>query len=388
MPDEKHVFQQSAQSGLALVGGYSTSKKRSRSPDRVSAGELSSKRQRKNVETRLSSGDKQARVVTKPAVKNVTALLENHLLWSQFRDEIRALEKNTLELVTQLRIETRLWRHKTNRLEKEINACRLKLDRRAGLKKCEISRRLQKFPWLKKTLQSVQTIENSEWEDLPTDITFEILRFLQEEDLFVLRGLSTQFYEAFYSQENYVHYGRCFRLAKRGRRFANLKFIAHSFDCIKGMCTIFGPDNFPKLEVLSLFNLSPRDMKPHPNIRHLRFYANELDDLKGVTDEKFPALKVLLVTVSPDRSWENANRFMHLPGHKSLTHFGFWQYSEPLTLMEIKVLTKVKFPQLRVLAICMGETLPQVVHYVSQQNFEFFEHIGEFIAKIQKLFKL
>jgi len=383
MPGEKHAFQRSAQTSLALVGGDSASEKRCRSPDRFSTGELSSKRRRKKVERRITSEDQQATVITKSAMKNVTALLENQqlLLESKFRDKIHA---NTLELVTQLRAETRLWRQKTSiLLEKEINDCRSKLDRRVGLKKGETSKTLQKFPWLRKTITQLMTIKKFEWEDLPTDVSFKILRFLQDEDLFVLRGVSTQFYEAFYNQEGQVDCRRCLRLAKRGRRFANLKFITYEkyFYTKEEMSRVL-PSNFPKLEVLWLYYESPAAINSLPNLRELRFTAYTNDDLKWVTDKKFPALKTLIVRISFRPFGEN--RLVHLPGHKSLTHFGFADWLP--AVKEIKVVTKEKFPQLEVVAITEGKKCPQILDYLAQQNFKFIDNTEELTPDTEQLY--
>jgi len=388
MADEKPVFDNSAEIDPASIEGDGACRKRCRSSKKVLEDGQSPKRQRQNelITTGLINGDKKPIISNKPYTKDITELMmENQrlLLESKFRDEIHGLEKKTLKLVTELRTENRLFKLEISRLEKENNALRFR-DCRVGLDKCEVNRRLKKFPWLpihaqeeKTQVQSSQSSKaNFEWQHLPTDVTFKILKYLQDEDLFVLRGISTQFYEAFYSQEDFVDCERCIWLAKRGRRFVNLKFI-HAFDDFTWKeFRVLGPSNFPKLEVLWLENSSPRLMKSHPNLRELQFTAHDYDDLQWVTDKKFPALEVLIFSMEEDIFEENANRMVHLLGHKSLTHFGF-DFCEP-SLEEIKELTKAKFPQLRVVGIS-GEVaaVPEVLDYLSLQGFEFTDNIKQ-----------
>jgi len=310
-------------------------------------------------------------------------LLENQRLKleSKYRTELHTMEKDALKLVTELRTENRLHKQEIIRLEKENHALRSRRENHAGLDQSEIERRLQTFPWLpiyankKDQAQSTQSSKgNIEWTEFPTDLAFSILKFLPDEDLFVLRGLSTLFYEAFYSQEDNVDCERCIWLAKRGRKFANLKFI-HAFDDFTWKeFRVLGPSNFPKLEVLWLENSSPRLMKSHPNLRELQFTAHEYDDLQWVSYKKFPALEVLIFSWEEDLFEDHPNRVEHLPEHKNLTHFGF-DFCEA-SLEEIKELTKEKFPRLRTVGITenVGQ-VPEVLDYLQQQGIEFTDDI-------------
>jgi len=383
MADEKPVFENSAEIDPASVEGDGVCRKRCRTSEKVLEDGLSQKRQRQKLELITTNyGENKPILFNKPYTKDITELMmENQrlLLESKFRDEIHDLEKKTLKLETELRTENRLFKLEISRLEKENNALRFR-DSRVGLDKCEVNRRIKKFPWLPIHAQEEKTSQsrkaNFEWQDLPTDVNFKILKYLQDEDLFVLRGISTQFYEAFYCQDDFVDCERCIWLAKRGRRFANLKFI-HAFDDFTWKeFRVLGPSNFPKLEVLWLENSSPRLMKSHPNLRELQFTAHDYDDLQWVTDKKFPALEVLIFSMEEDIFEENANRMEHLMGHKSLKHFGF-DFCEP-SLEEIKELTKAKFPQLQVVGIT-GEVgqIPEVLDYLSLQGFEFTDNIKQ-----------
>jgi len=310
-------------------------------------------------------------------------MLENQRLKleSKYRTDLHAMETDALKLVTELRTENRLLKKEISRLEKENHSLLSRRESHGGLDKNEIKRRLKTFPWLpiysSKQDQSQSTLSskgNIQWKELPTNVAFSILKLLPDEDLFVLRGLSTQFYEAFYGQEDHVDCERCIWLAKRGRKFVNLKFI-HAFDDFTWKeFRVLGQSHFPKLEVLWLENSSPRLMKSHPNLRELQFTAHEYDDLQWVSDKKFPALEVLIFSTEDDLFEDQPNRLQHLPGHKNLTHFGF-DFCEP-SVEEIRELTKVKFPRLRIVGI-NGEVgqVPEVLEYLQQAGIEFTDNI-------------
>jgi len=213
-----------------------------------------------------------------------------------------------------------------------------------------------------------------EWKNLPTDVALAILKWLSDEDLFVLRGLCSQFYEAFYCQEDYVDCERCIWLAKRGRKFANLKFIRAFDDFTWKEFRVLGPCNFPKLEVLWLGNSSPRLMLPHSHLKELQFTALDYDDLQYVSDKQFPSLEVLIFNAEEDLFEEHLNRLKHLPSHKSLMHFGLG-FCEP-SLEEIQELTKEKFPRLKTVGITGDlRDVPEVLEYLQKQGIEFTDNI-------------
>jgi len=372
----------------------SATKKRSWNPSQeMTEGKLL-KRQKVDSTERLEHGDKWSRgaMVVSKSQKNQLhrntdmseLLLENQRLKleSKYTNELHKMEKDALKLVTELRTENRLLKKEITRLEKENHTHRSRRENHGGLEKSEIERRLRTFPWLplftsedKTETQSTQSSKGIiEWKEFPTDLAFSILKLLPDEDLFVLRGLSTQFYEAFYSQEDHVDCERCIWLAKRGRKFANLKFI-HAFDDFTWKeFRVLGPSNFPKLEILWLENSSPRLMKSHPNLRELQFTAHEYDDLQWVSEKKFPALEVLIFSTEEDLFEDHPNRVEHLPGHKNLTRFGF-DFCEP-SLEEIRELTKAKFPRLRTVAIA-GEVgpIPEVLDYLQARGIECTDNI-------------
>jgi len=318
---------------------------------------------------------------------NSELLLENQRLTleSKYRNELHKIEKDTLKLVIELRTENRLLKKEIARLDKENHTLRSRRENHGGLAKSEIERRLKNFPWLPiyssedktKVLSSQRKKGNIEWDELPSNVAFAILKLLPDEDLFVLRGLSTQFYDAFYSQEDHVHCERCIWLAKRGRKFANLRFI-HAFDEFTWKeFRVLGPSNFPNLEVIWLENSSPRLMKPHPQLRELQLIAREYDDLQWVTEKKFPALERLIFSTDEEMFADHMNRLSYLPDHKNLTHFGF-DFCEP-SLEEIRELTKARFPKLRTMGIT-GEAgeIPEVLQLLQLHGIHFTDNIREF----------
>jgi len=309
-------------------------------------------------------------------------ILENQKLRleSMFKAELHSLEKDTLRWVTELKTENRLLKQEICRLEKDNNAFRCRRDIPGRLKKREIERRQKKFSWLPFYARDAghpsQNGEvNFEWKDLPSDVTFAILKMLSDEELFVLRGLCTQFYEAFYCQEDHVDCERCIWLAKRGRKFANLKFILALNDFTWKEFRVLGPSNFPKLEVLWLGNSSPGLMVPHANLKELQFTALDYDDLQWVSDKQFPSLEVLIFTPEEDLfEEEHPNRLRLLPGHKNLVRLGLG-FLEP-SLEEIQQLTSVKFPRLKTVGFSgdLGD-VPEVCEYLQKVGIEFTNNI-------------
>jgi len=314
-------------------------------------------------------------------------LLENQRLRleSKYKNELHKLEKDKLKMVIELRTENRLLKKEVARIDKENQKLRSRRENHWGLGKREIERRRKNFPWLpiytsedKTKVQSSQSKKGSiEWDGLPSNVASAILNLLPDEDLFVLRGLSTQFYDAFYSQEDHVHCERCIWLAKRGRKFANLRFI-HAFDEFTWKeFRVLGPSNFPNLEVIWLENSSPRLMKPHPQLREVQFIAREYDDLQWVSEKKFPALEILIFSTDDEMYGDHMNRLSYLPDHKNLTHFGF-DFCEP-SLEEIRELTKARFPKLHTMGIT-GEAgdVPEVLQLLQLHGIHFTDNIKEF----------
>jgi len=314
-------------------------------------------------------------------------LLENQRLRleSKYKNELHKLEKDKLKKVIELRTENRLLKKEVARIDKENQKLRSRRENHWGLGKREIERRRKNFPWLpiytsedKTKVQSSQSKKGSiEWDGLPSNVASAILNLLPDEDLFVLRGLSTQFYDAFYSQEDHVHCERCIWLAKRGRKFANLRFI-HAFDEFTWKeFRVLGPSNFPNLEVIWLENSSPRLMKPHPQLREVQFIAREYDDLQWVSEKKFPALEILIFSTDDEMYGDHMNRLSYLPDHKNLTHFGF-DFCEP-SLEEIRELTKARFPKLHTMGIT-GEAgeVPEVLQLLQLHGIHFTDNIKEF----------
>jgi len=369
-----------------LLKGVSAAKKRNRLPITGKTDEMSLKRICLKVEstTRMvCDGDQDSKGIVQRNFKsslNVNKLLlENQWarLENKHKAQLHSMEKDALKWVTELKTENLLFKQEVCRLKKENITFRCKRDTPLGLNKCDLKHRLKKFPWLifaRDVKTSWKRKMQLEWEDLPADVTFEILKWLSDEDLFVLRGLCSQFYEAFYGQEDNVDCERFIWLAKRGRRFANLKFILAFDDFTKKEFRVLGPCNFPKLEVLWLGNSSPRLMVPHPHLKELQFSARDYGDLQYVSYKKFPSLEVLIFNAVEYLFEEPRNRLEHLPGHKNLKHFGF-VFCEP-SLDEIHELTKAKFPRLKTVGI-IGDyrDVPEVLEYLQKQGIEFTDNI-------------
>jgi len=367
-------------------------KKRRRSHSKGNLYELSPKRLRRKVEsiTRVfcnTDEDSMDAVagISEGSTDLSQLILENQKLRleSMFKAELHSLEKDTLRWVTELKTENRLLKQEICRLKKDNIAFRCGRETPGRLKKCEIERRQKKFPWLpfyaRNEELSGQPLQkgkvNFEWKDLPSDVTFAILKMLSDEELFVLRGLCTQFYEAFYCQEDRVDCERCIWLAKRGRKFANLKFILALNDFTWKEFRVLGPSNFPKLEVLWLGNSSPRLMVPHANLKELQFTALDYEDLHWVSDKKFPSLEVLIFTPEEDLfEEEHPNRLRLLSGHKNLVRLGLG-FLEP-SLEEIQQLTSVKFPRLKTVGFPGDlEDVPDVFEYLQKVGIEFTNNI-------------
>jgi len=238
------------------------------------------------------------------------------------------------------------------------------------------------FPWLpiyrgeiKITQPSQDRKGNIAWKEFPNDVVLSIFEFLDDDDLFFCRGLNTQFYTAFYSQKDVVNCTRAIWLARKGRRFTNLRalgfFQDNNLTCpnYRALSRL----NFPSLEGLWLEGGDIGCLGGHYYLRKLRFRANAADDLQWISDRRFPALETLIYA-----GFDNSeNQVEHLPGHKSLTEFVF-QTSKP-SLEQIEELTNDKFPKLNTVGVHDIDVLaPQVLDLIKQKGFEFANHIEDF----------
>jgi len=152
----------------------------------------------------------------------------------------------------------------------------------------------------------------------PEAIVKYILKFLNDDDLFRLRGTSLMFYEAFYSQEVSTVEGsletscpfnatRAIKLAWKGRVFTRLQALHTKFyeyrsaDVFTSLSSddlsVINPRFFPKLRSLRLGQtrdgVSLRGLPPHPRLISLTGPSYEEDDYMYITDEKFPKLRSL-----------------------------------------------------------------------------------------------
>lgn len=364
--------------------------KRALTPSKLKVADKRIKRQRLGSTDRLVTTcekKKKGRVALVKAQRDFLSnkgklILDNQRLWLErkHRTELHEVEKNALILETELRTVNRLLQQENTRLLKENKTLRLNSCHR-GLEKCEIERRRKVFPWLQHYARERVFTQYAQsrktrigWKDLPDELAGTILKLLSDEDLFVLRELNTKFYEAFYSQGESVDCERCIWLAKRGRKFVNLKFI-NAFDVFTWKeFRVLGPSHFPNLEVLWLESSPPRLMKSHPNLKELQFTAHDHEDLQWVSDKKFPSLEVFILFMEDDLFDENPNRLRYFAGHKNLVHIGF-AFCDP-SLVEIREFTKAKFPKLRAVGIT-GEVNPEVLDYLQQQDIEFTDSIKE-----------
>lgn len=302
--------------------------------------------------------------------------LENQRLKLESRHAIELFKKES----NSQRFVIELLQKNITKLEHQVDTNRPQLEKHEGLEISNIERRL-KFPWLSVYHSKVTPSGKGEisWEELPTNIVFFILEFLTDDNLFVLRGLSTQFYEAFYCQKKVlIDCERAIWLAKRGRKFTNLVgFVPGGLDGSTDDMTFTRHDfralnefTFPKLAVVWLTNYTDFSyMKSHPNLRELRMTLECEEDLKYVSDSNFPLLEVLIV----DGFGEC---ILYLPGHKRLTHIVFDNCRPDLDdIMELK---ESKFPQLRTVGIIGKLPAPGVLDYLQQQSINFS-------ANLQKL---
>jgi len=306
-------------------------------------------------------------------------LLENKYLKLEIKylNELYTKANDALKLATGF---NRYLETENSRLRKENKNFGSGSGKYGGRDKSDIDRRALKFPWLpiykgevRKAESKQCRKENVGWEDLPSAVAFFILDFLGDEDLFIFRGINTQFYEAFYSQNLRVDWERVLWLAKKGRKFKNLKYL-----CIKAEQELTRSDlralnrlNFPELEALVLNKFSNlKFIGPHHNLRELCFIAQESDDLMYISDRKFPALQIL---ISQQLNSDVSIQLEELKEHASLKFLGFCNW-EP-SVAAIRHLTKAKFPKLTAVGVSGTEVTTQLLDSIKQQGLEFIDEL-------------
>lgn len=289
---------------------------------------------------------------------------------SKFKTRLIIMEKDMRKTVAELRTENLLLKKDISRLEKINFNFQSMNDHHAGVAKVELDRRRKRFPWLPIPILEETRIQSKQNREttitaLPDDVALIILMCLPDEDLFVFRGLNSLFYEAFYLQENDVDIKRCLWLAKRGRKFTNLREISD----VDGKFTVddfrvLGPYNFPKLEVFNLYDSSTELLQPHGYLKEFNFFENEFIDLRHLSDWKFPALGALAF-------FKMRVDLRNLSGHKSLK-FILFDSCVP-TLEEIQNLSKESFPRLQHVAIDKSlERVPGIDEHFKQQGIELY----------------
>jgi len=179
--------------------------------------------------------------------------------------------------------------------------------------------RNQKYPWLEKKKFT-----------LPTCLIRMISLYLNDDDLFKLRGVNFMFYGAFYNQtvkripmsnprlwkqSRRFNSIRAMKLALLGRKFQNVYSIVVPYSKRKTRCkpnkrlpgpkelSVLTPLYFPKLEGIYLANLQLdtyiRHLPGHPKIKALYVPVYPHRDFLFLNQEKFPQLKVLeIISVS------------------------------------------------------------------------------------------
>jgi len=179
--------------------------------------------------------------------------------------------------------------------------------------------RNQKYPWLEKKKFT-----------LPTCLVRMITLYLDDDDLFKLRGVNFMFYGAFYNQtvrripmrnprlwkqSRKFNSIRAMRLALIGRKFQNVYSIVVPYSKRKTRAkpnkrlpgskelSILTPLYFPKLEDIYLANLQLdtyiRHLPGHPKIKALYVPVYPNRDFLFLNQQKFPQLKVLeIISVS------------------------------------------------------------------------------------------
>lgn len=263
----------------------------------------------------------------------------------------------------------------------------------AYLDQYEIERRLKKFPWLPRNSNAYITyvestrssVGNFEWDKLPSDVAVYITEFLSIDELFDLRGLSSLFYEIFYSLDYVSDCWRVIWLSKRGRKFTKLLDMGSEYTCKTFTQDDFqavNASNFPKLEELCLNDYSNlRFVQSLPNLRGLEITLKEVDDLRYISDVNFPALEALICCNDylETSQGQNHNCVQYFSGHKNLTKFTFCSWSWRSSWEEIRELNKARFPQLRTVGVVETDyaTAAEVLEYLQHQDIKFTRNYSE-----------
>jgi len=156
----------------------------------------------------------------------------------------------------------------------------------------EKRRRKHKFEWLRVI----------KFPEFPDDLMRYILSYLNDNDRFKLRGLSSLFYELYYYQR--VHERtkpfkdeRAIRLAKRGRRFMMVEHLQTHFDGIsRSDLQFISPYNFPRLKSFYSYkrlNGSEFHRLRHPGLVRLSVILENPRLTQSITEQRFPKLEEL-----------------------------------------------------------------------------------------------
>jgi len=274
---------------------------------------------------------------------------------SKYRASLHKIETAKSKTVNELRTENFVLKNNISGLEKVNHNLQKTRHNQFDLAKVQYDLRRKKFPWLR-THSLEEQHKETKFTNLPADLALKILSCLSEDDLFLFRGLNSVFYEAFYSQA-YVSANimRCIWLANKGRVFPNLlKFSGKNY-WLEEDFRVVDSFHFPSVEALSLLTCSDENihvgkLQSLGNLRYLSFDLRHPEDLKFLTEDKFPALVYLEIWYSFYPAWwESPNILKHLNNHKSLWKIEIGHRLP--TIEEIKELSKKKFPSLEFVII-------------------------------------
>merc|ERR1719397_1309478 len=147
--------------------------------------------------------------------------------------------------------------------------------------------------------------------NIPHDLLRKLSEYLNEDELFELRGVNRIFYRAFYElrlgveTQTAFNFRRALKLAQMGRVFKNVEFFYWEMHVEHGykIPECLNPLHFPALYFLEIngdnsanpLNINrcseDEDAPSHPNIRTVQIVDCRAELL---TDERFPNLKELI----------------------------------------------------------------------------------------------
>jgi len=199
----------------------------------------------------------------------------------------------------------------------------------------------------------------------PCEIIFEIrgimwnvMSYVDEDDLFRMRQLNHMFQSFYYRQTKIRNCGRALLLSKMGRQFPRVTELKINLDNIAGSTLKYiSPKTFARLHSVTLLSTSQRvkweDLKrlKHPGITDLKVDLSQPSDLSAITEARFPQLRRLSVNI---RGFicVKPYRPMRLSPHSKLEEITmdhmFLNYSF------FDTLTAKHFPNLQMLKICEG----------------------------------